>query len=74
MRNEILKIDVNESMHVERAIRKFKRVCDVYGVTKEYRKRKEYKKPSIKSREKREAAEKRRNKLKRKSQQRKLRI
>jgi len=43
----------------ERAIRKFKRMCEAYGVTKEYRARKEYKKPSIRKKEKTEAAQKR---------------
>ena len=43
----------------ERAIRKFKRMCEAYGVAKEYRARKEYKKPSIRKKEKLEAAQKR---------------
>jgi small subunit ribosomal protein S21 len=43
----------------ERAIRKFKRMCEAYGVAKEYRARKEYRKPSIRKKEKLEAAQKR---------------
>lgn len=47
---------------VERSLRKFKRLCDSYGIVKQYRARQEYKKPSIKTKEKLEAAEKRRRK------------
>jgi len=47
---------------VERSLRKFKRMCDSYGIVKQYRSRQEYKKPSIKTKEKLEAAEKRRRK------------
>ena len=46
----------------ERSIRKFKRMCEAYGVVREYRKRQEYRKPSIRLKEKNEAAEKRRRK------------
>lgn len=47
---------------VDRSLRKFKRLCDTYGIVKQYRARQEYKKPSIKAKEKSEAAEKRRRK------------
>ncbi|MAF78086.1 MAG: 30S ribosomal protein S21 [Halobacteriovoraceae bacterium] len=47
---------------VERSLRKFKRMCESYGVVREYRKRQEYKKPSVRTKEKNEAAEKRRRK------------
>ena len=47
---------------VERTLRKFKRMCDTYGIVKNYRARQEYKKPSVQAKEKREAAEKRRRK------------
>ena len=47
---------------VEKSLRKFKRLCDSYGIVKIYRSRQEYKKPSIKAKEKMEAAEKRRRK------------
>jgi small subunit ribosomal protein S21 len=43
----------------ERAIKKFKRLCESFGVLREYRLRKEYKKPSIRKKEKHEAAVKR---------------
>ena len=47
----------------ERAIRKFKRLCDAAGVIREYRNRKEYKKPSVRRKEKLENAAKRKAKL-----------
>lgn len=55
-------VSIDENSNAERYIRRFKRMCDNYGVVKEYRKRQEYKKPSVKSKEKLEAAEKRRRK------------
>tara|TARA_R110002072_G_scaffold534_6_gene3900 strand:+ start:77806 stop:78027 length:222 start_codon:yes stop_codon:yes gene_type:complete len=57
-----VKVVVDEKFGVERSIRKFKRLCESFGVVKEYRKRQEYKKPSVKLKEKLAAAEKRRNK------------
>lgn len=57
-----IKVVVDERLGVEKSIRRFKRMCDNYGVVKEYRKRQEYKKPSVKNKEKTEAAEKRRRK------------
>mgnify|MGYP003688594399 CR=1 FL=1 len=56
------KIKVGEGFPVEKALRKFKRMCDAYGVVKSYRARESYAKPSEKAKEKREAAEKRRRK------------
>lgn len=47
---------------VERSLKKFKRLCESFGVIREYRKRQEYKKPSIRLKEKNAAAEKRRKK------------
>lgn len=55
----------------ERAIRKFKRMCEAFGVTKEYRARKEYKKPSIKKKEKLKASAKRNAKTQRREGTRK---
>lgn len=46
----------------ERTLRKFKRLCDSYGIVKQYRARQEYKKPSVRNKEKLEQAEKRRRK------------
>ena len=57
-----LKVVVDDKAHVEKYLRKFKRMCESFGVVREYRKRQEYKKPSIRTKEKNEAAEKRRKK------------
>jgi small subunit ribosomal protein S21 len=59
---ETIYIRIAESFPADKAIKKFKRLCDLYGIVKEYRARQEYKKPSIKAKEKRESAEKRRRK------------
>ncbi len=59
---EKIKITISEGFSPDKAIKKFKRLCDSYGIIKEYRKRESYSKPSIREREKREAAEKRRKK------------
>ena len=58
-----IRVVIDERSGVERGIRRFKRMCESFGVVKEYRKRKEYKKPSVKMKEKLESAVKRRNKL-----------
>lgn len=55
-------VTVGEGVYADKAIKKFKRLCDTYGIVKEYRKRESYQKPSVKAKEKREAAEKRRKK------------
>jgi small subunit ribosomal protein S21 len=60
-------ITMSEGFPVERALKKFKRLCDQFGVVKEYRKRQAHQKPSIKAKEKRENAEKRRKKTSTKS-------
>lgn len=57
-----ISIDIDEKFGVERSLKKFKRLCESFGVIKEYRSRQEYKKPSIKMKEKLIAAEKRRKK------------
>lgn len=57
-----IRIDINDGFAVERALKKFKRLCDAYGIVKEYRAREYYMKPSRKEKEKRESAEKRRKK------------
>lgn len=53
---------VDERSGVERSLKRFKRLCESFGVIREYRKRQEYKKPSIRTKEKLAAAEKRRKK------------
>lgn len=55
-------VTIDENFSADRAIKKFKRQCDSYGIIKEYRKRQEYKKPSVRMKEKTEAAAKRRRK------------
>lgn len=55
-------IKIGEGFPVEKALRKFKRMCDSYGIVKNYRARESYSKPSERAKEKREAAEKRRRK------------
>ena len=60
MKNSTIEVKVDERFSVEKTLRKFKRMCESYGIVKEYKKRQDYKKPSIKNKEKLEAAEKRR--------------
>lgn len=62
-----IRIDITDGFAVERALKKFKRLCDAYGIVKEYRAREFYQKPSVKRVEKMEAAEKRRKKTSSKS-------
>ena len=57
-----ISVTIDERSGVERSLKKFKRMCEAFGVVREYRKRQEYKKPSIKNKEKTQAAEKRRKK------------
>ncbi len=58
----MIQIEIDERFPAEKALKKFKRLCDSYGIVKEYRARTEYKKPSVKMKEKLENAEKRRHK------------
>ena len=57
-----IKVTITDGFPAEKALRKFKRLCDSYGIVKQYRKMEAYQKPSVKAKEKREAAEKRRRK------------
>jgi small subunit ribosomal protein S21 len=57
-----IQITIDERFPAEKAIKKFKRLCDAYGIVKEYRARCEYRKPSVKQKEKLENADKRRRK------------
>ncbi|MBY0517928.1 MAG: 30S ribosomal protein S21 [Bacteriovoracaceae bacterium] len=59
---ENVRLEISDGFAVDKALKKFKRLCDAYGIVKEYRAREYYQKPSIKDREKRENAEKRRRK------------
>ena len=60
--SENVKVTISDSFPADKAIKKFKRMCDTYGIVKQYRAREAYQKPSVKAKEKREAAEKRRKK------------
>ena len=60
--NSTVYVKIDERFGVEKSLRKFKRLCESYGVVKEYRKRQDYKKPSLKLKEKAEAAVKRKAK------------
>lgn len=66
-KSENFKISIEDGFPVEKALRKFKRMCDSYGIVKNYRARESYAKPSEKAKEKRENAEKRRKKTLNKS-------
>ena len=57
-----IRVDIDDKYGVERSLKKFKRLCESFGVIREYRKRQEYRKPSVRLKEKIAAAEKRRNK------------
>ncbi|MCF8058806.1 MAG: 30S ribosomal protein S21 [Bacteriovoracaceae bacterium] len=57
-----IRVEIEDRSGLERSLRKFKKLCESYGVVKEYRSRQEHKKPSVKTKEKTEAAEKRRKK------------
>lgn len=60
--SENIKVVISDGFPADKAIKKFKRMCDTYGIIKQYRQREAYQKPSVKAKEKREAAEKRRKK------------
>ena len=62
MNMSTIQISIDERFPAEKALKKFKRLCDAYGIVKEYRARSEYRKPSVKQKEKLENAEKRRHK------------
>lgn len=53
-------VEIAEGRGVEGSLRKFKRLCESFGVVREYRKRQDYRKPSVRLKEKTEAAVKRR--------------
>jgi len=57
-----IEVSIDDKAGVERSLKKFKRMCEAFGVIREYRKRQEYKKPSVKMKEKLAAADKRRKK------------
>ncbi len=57
--NETILVKIRDGIPLEKAIKKFKRLCDAYGILREYRKREAHAKPSVRAKEKRESAEKR---------------
>ncbi|MBI2520509.1 MAG: 30S ribosomal protein S21 [Bdellovibrio sp.] len=57
--NSSVVVPVDERLGMEKTLRKFKRLCESYGIVREYRKRQDYKKPSVQKKEKIEAAVKR---------------
>ena len=65
--SETILVKIRDGIPLEKAIKKFKRLCDSYGILREYRKREAYAKPSVRAKEKRESAEKRKLKASRPS-------
>ncbi|MBL6990367.1 MAG: 30S ribosomal protein S21 [Bacteriovoracaceae bacterium] len=61
-RETSIQVRIDDKFGLERSLKKFKRLCESFGVIREYRKRQEYKKPSIRLKEKSASAEKRRKK------------
>ena len=57
-----IRVDIDDRIGVDKSLKRFKRLCESFGVVREYRKRQEYKKPCIRMKEKLAAAEKRRKK------------
>jgi small subunit ribosomal protein S21 len=55
-----IKVYVDERFGIDKVIKRFKRICDAYGVVKEFKRKVEYKKPSVLLKEKLESAKKRR--------------
>jgi len=54
---ENIRIEITDGFAVEKALKKFKRMCDAFGIVKEYRAREFYQKPSVKKVEKIEISE-----------------
>ncbi len=57
-----IRLNIDERFPIDKALKKFKRLCDAYGIVKEYRDREAHKKPSVMKKEKLENALKRRRK------------
>ena len=53
--SDLFTVKIGEGFPAEKAIRKFKRLSDSYGVVREYRNREAYKRPSVIAKEKQEA-------------------
>lgn len=59
---ESVKVKIDDKFTTEKALRKFKRLCESFGIVREYKNRQNYSKPSVKQKEKKAAAAKRRAK------------
>ncbi|MBF0314499.1 MAG: 30S ribosomal protein S21 [Oligoflexia bacterium] len=62
MSSETIKVKIDDQQNVDRVLKKFKRLCESYGIVREYKKRQSYAKPSVCLKEKRKSADKRRKK------------
>ena len=61
-KRENIKVTIDEHFGIEKALKKFKRMCESFGVVREYKRRQSYMKPSMQNKEKRDSSEKRRHK------------
>ena len=57
-----IRVDIYDQYRAEKYLRKFKKMCESFGIVREYRKRQSYQKPSDAMREKKKSADKRRRK------------
>ena len=58
-----VEVSVDDKFGLERSLKKFKRMCESFGIVREYRKRQDYKKPSVRLKEKKAPASKRKFKI-----------
>lgn len=58
-----IKVVLKDQENINSALKRFKRMCESYGIVKEYRRRKNYIKPSLALREKLKSAQKRKRKI-----------
>ncbi len=61
----MVKINLRDKEHIEKAIRRFKRKVEKEGIMRDIKKKRHYSKPSVAKKEKRKLAAKRRRKLQR---------
>ena len=60
--DEAVKVFVDDQFRIDRSLKRFKRLCESFGIVREYRRRQSYQKPSVRLKEKRASADKRRRK------------
>lgn len=60
--SESIKVVLKDQENINSALKRFKRLCEGYGIVKEYRRRKNYTKPSLALKEKIKSADKRKRK------------